>query len=368
MGAEDRGRPAHLRAELFDHARRFSFVQVMRLLRRHYLSGSAAEIGVPVEERSVDAFWRRALKVRPDLSLTFPGTDVVEVERPDPTDAAHDPTRFRVTAAFLGLYGVSSPLPTFYTEDLMDEAREDQTVSRDFLDIVNGPLYPLLFHCWRKYRLGIAIAEEESSRDLDRLFCLIGLGDPGLRDRIERPETLIRYAGLLTQAPRSALGLERFLGDAMEAPGLTVLPAIPRRAVLPADQRTALGADRRRLGRNCFLGRRIADRMGKIRIRVASVSAAEFRSWLPDKSRFGRMRTLVEIYLDQPLEWELELVLSDGEAATTRPGDADWGRLGWNTWLFSNDSPKGAVGARFRPGRPPRGATATGVEDRGMDT
>lgn len=368
MGTEDRGRAAHLRAELLGRARRFSFVQVIRLLRRHYLTGSAAEIGVPAGERSVEAFWRGALQVRPELSLTFPGTDVVEVDRPEPADGECGAARFRVTAAFLGLYGVSSPLPTFYTEDLMDEAREDRSVSRDFLDVVNGPLYPLVFHCWRKYRLGIAIAEEESSRDLDRLFCLIGLGDPGFRDRIDRPETLIRYAGLLTQAPRSALGLERFLGDAMETPGLTVLPGIPRRAVLPADQRTVLGADRQRLGRNCFLGRRIADRMGKIRIRIAPVSAAEFQTWLPDGDRFGRMRTLVAIYLDQPLEWELEVVLADGEAATARPGDSDRGRLGWNTWLFSNDFPKAGAGARFHPGPPPRGATATGSEDREFDS
>lgn len=361
MGAEDRRHAAYLRAELLDHARRFSFIQVMRLLRRYYMSGSTAEIGVPAEERSAEAFWRHALKVRPDLSLAFPPSDVVGVERPDPTAEDVSPTRFRVTAAFLGLYGASSPLPTFYTEDLMEEAGEDRSVSRDFLDIVNGPLYLLVFQCWRKYRLGITIAEEESSRDLDRLFCLIGLGDPGLRDRIDRPETLIRYAGLLTQAPRSAVGLERFLGDAMETPGLTVIPAIPRRALLPVDQRTALGTERQRLGRNCFLGRRIADRMGKIRIRVASVTEAEFRTWLPDGLRFGRMRTLVAIYLDQPLEWELEVVLADGEAATTRPGDSDWGRLGWNTWLFSNDFPKAAVGARFHPGR--RGTTPIGSED-----
>jgi type VI secretion system protein ImpH len=147
-----------------------------------------------------------------------------------------------------------------------------------------------------------------------------------------------------------------------------VLPGIPRRAVLPVDQRTVLGADRQRLGRNCFLGRRIADRMGKIRIRIAPVSAAEFQTWLPDGPRFGRIRTLVAIYLDQPLEWELEVVLADGEAATTRPGDSDRGRLGWNTWLFSNDSPKAGAGARFHPGPPPRGATATGSEYREFDS
>jgi len=40
-------------------------------------------------------------------------------------EVERDGHRFLITATFLGLYGVSSPLPTFYTEDLMDEASQD---------------------------------------------------------------------------------------------------------------------------------------------------------------------------------------------------------------------------------------------------
>ncbi len=42
--------------------------------------------------------------------------------------------RFEVQVNFLGLYGTSSPLPVFYTEDLIDEASDDESVAREFIE------------------------------------------------------------------------------------------------------------------------------------------------------------------------------------------------------------------------------------------
>ena len=105
--------------ELVEHGHEFSFVQVMRLARRYLDSDGEAGIpGIP---------WQERVRIRPELSLAFPAADVAKVER--------DGDNLRVTATFLGLYGPSSPLPTFYTEDLMEESSNDESVFRDFLDI-----------------------------------------------------------------------------------------------------------------------------------------------------------------------------------------------------------------------------------------
>lgn len=336
--------------EFLRNGRRFSFIQAARLLKAYTASESAEDPEVEAEAgRSAEDFWRHTLRVRPNLDLHFPGTDITAVDRVSDPETGEAP-RYRITATFLGLYGVSSPLPTFYTEDLMDEAREDSSVIRDFMDIVNGPLYPLLFMCWSKYRLGIRVAEEKSSRDLERLFCLAGMGDSAARDRVDAPYSLIRYAGLLTQSPRSALGLERLLSDALGEARLEVIPGIPRKAVIPEDQRLFLvaGITEKRLGRNSFLGRRIKDRMGKFRVRISPVDADDFQAWLPDTPRFEKLRSLIRVYLDQPLAWELEVILAEGEVSAARPGKSAWGRLGWNTWLFAKERPEGGAGVVFR--------------------
>ncbi|MFP4349776.1 MAG: type VI secretion system baseplate subunit TssG [Thermodesulfobacteriota bacterium] len=336
--------------DLLKRSRRYSFVQAVRLLRV-FSASKSTEDTEGGGGRSAEDFWRNTLRVRPELSLHFPGADIAAVDRitAENGDVAGGP-QFRITATFLGLYGVSSPLPAFYTEDLMDEAREDSSVIRDFMDIVNGPLYPLLFMSWSKYRMALRVVEEKSSADLERLYCLAGMGDAAIRDRVDAPYPLIRYAGLLTQSPRSALGLERLLSDAFEEPKLKVIPGIPRKAVIPEDQRLHLvaGKTEKRLGRNSFLGRRIRDRMGKFRVRISTLQAEGFQAWLPDTPRFDKLRSLIRVYLDQPLSWELEVVLAEGEVSTARPGRADWGRLGWNTWLFAKDRPEGKAGVVFR--------------------
>ncbi len=154
--------------ELLERGQEFSFVQVMRLARRHLdPEGEAGIPGIP---------WQERVRIRPELSLAFPAADVAKVER--------DGDNQKITATFLGLYGPASPLPAFFTEDLMDEASGDESVFRDFLDIIHQRLYHLYFECWSKYRLLIRIVEENNPIDRERLLCLIGLGERELSERI----------------------------------------------------------------------------------------------------------------------------------------------------------------------------------------
>src|SRR5919108_3991821 len=111
-----------------------------------------------------------AVRVRPELSLAFPAADIAGIEKRG--------EGYLVTARFLGLYGPASPLPTFYTEELLDEAAADACATREFLDIVNHRLYNLFFACAAKYRLFYQVAEGERREGIERLFCLAGPGGP----------------------------------------------------------------------------------------------------------------------------------------------------------------------------------------------
>lgn len=184
--------------DLLSHGHEFSFSQIMRVARLHLGTGGAQELP---EIRWQDRVW-----VRPELSLTFPASDVARVERAGAAGAD-----LLVTTTFLGLYGSSSPLPTHYTEELLDESAADSTVSREFLDLLHQRLYQLYFQCWSKYRLFIRVAEEKNPQDLERLYCLIGLGEKELRDSVPDAGSLLRYAGLFSQSPRSADGLKTLL-------------------------------------------------------------------------------------------------------------------------------------------------------------
>lgn len=336
MADQDRGYAAALKDVVVRDGRRFSFVQIVRLLRL-ILSLEA--------ENGADKFsQRKAIRVRPALNLSFPGTDIVSVKE----SQAEGPFRFLVTATFLGLYGSCSPLPTFYTEDLLAEAAEDMSVGRDFLDIINAPLYPLHFQCWSKYRLGIKVLEEGDPRGRERLFCLLGLGHEKIRQQIDGAYDLIRYIGLFTQRPRSALGLETLLSDALEMQRLKVVPCIQQKRAIPEDQRCRLGVCGNQMGEDIYLGRRIKDRMGKFRVSIGPLPGKAFNDLLPDAAWFRKLCNLIRAYLDQPLEWDLEVIIPRKEVRTTCLGGSTWSRLGWNTWIFSKAHHAQLVKTRLR--------------------
>ena len=336
MAGPDRKSALDLKLDLLKQGHGFSFVQALRLLRR---CGGAGEEEPAGHGKGAE----RHPRIRPDLSLGFPASDVTRIEE---TPGASD--GYRVTVSFLGLYGASSPLPTFYTEDLIDEQLADSTTTRDFLDIFHQQLYLLLFRSWAKYRQFVTIVEEASPEDLDKLFCLMGLGEPELRRITGGPYGLLRYIGLFSQHPRSAAGLEGLLRDAIGGPPVELVPCLLRKARIPPDQRAVLGESGRRLGEDCFLGDEIDDRTGKFRLRIGPLDADRFDSLLPGRQAHHRIAAMVGLYLTDPLEYDIELVLAGGEARTMCLGAPRWSALGLDTWSFSGDMGSEA-GVTFPP-------------------
>ena len=75
-----------------------------------------------------DAFIQGNVYVRPWLSLAFPPSELLECEERETTP------RFSLTATGFGLYSTMGPLPTFYTEELLDRMIEmgaDSITSND---------------------------------------------------------------------------------------------------------------------------------------------------------------------------------------------------------------------------------------------
>jgi len=332
VATQDRRQALVIKDDLLKNSNRFSFIQAVRLLRHL----------IPKDDLKEDVTGQ-SIKVRPKLSLDFPGTDIDTIE-----EISETPPLFLLTVTFLGLYGVSSPLPTFYTEDLMDETSQDVSVTRDFLDIINAPFYRLFYQCWSKYRQYIKIIDDQDPVYLERLFCFLGLGIEKHRQGIPNTQALIPHIGLFTQFPRSALGLQTLLADMLKEPRMEIIQCIPRKAKIPEDQRLLIGISGNRVGINSYLGRQIDDRMGAFRIRVGPVDADAFHGFLPDTRKFHVMAQLVRLYLDSPMRWECELILRAEEVKTVCLGEPRWSRLGWDTWVLSEKSSHSDISVRFQ--------------------
>ena len=110
MDAPSGHTPADLTTLLRERARHMTLGQALRLLERAHADAGDSQ----------PPFARNVL-VRPHLSLAFPAADITDVQAPDAPDSP--PPAWRLTTTLLGLYGTMGPLPTFYTEELLDEAR-----------------------------------------------------------------------------------------------------------------------------------------------------------------------------------------------------------------------------------------------------
>ncbi|WP_027722039.1 type VI secretion system baseplate subunit TssG [Maridesulfovibrio zosterae] len=322
MECDDRRSPASIIGNLLENPAEFSFFQAIRLLRLH----SKACTGKELEE-----FFSDHLRVRPQLSLGFPATDLTDIEETEREDG----DRYRLETTFMGLYGASSPLPVFYTEELLTEASDDKTVTRDFIDIINNDVYIQFFRAWSRSRLMLKVLDEEDWAWMERLNCLLGFGHREYLDYVPEECRQHRHIGLFSQYPRSALGLKTLLKDSLKHDDVRVEQCVLRKVKLPEDQRFSLGLSSNVLGECTWIGEEVEDRTSKCAIVIRELGATSFHRMLPGDGDGDKLDNLVRGYLVEPFMYDLVLEMRPGEANTAILGGEQWSSLGCDTWTFS---------------------------------
>lgn len=294
--------------DLLANANRYAFFQAMRVLRQRFPDEQAL---------------RDHVRVHPALSLAFPDTDIENI-------TLDESGRFHIEATFFGLYGVTSPLPTFYTEDLIQEFMEGHSAMRDFMDIIHASLYPLLYRAWEKYRIWLVVGEQNNAQRLQQLYATIGIADAPQWEDDAR--AMLPFAGNLSAFPRSALGLQGLLQGLLGGVAVRVDPCMTRVISIPAEARTRLGMRASVLGEDTLVGEQVRDCAGNVDIVVGPLSADEFHQLLPGAALHDRVRRVVAWYLPTPLRCELHLRLDAPKRQCARLNQG-WHSLGRNTWL-----------------------------------
>ena len=313
MGTNSWQQKIDIKKQLFEKSTKYSFVQAMRLLELLY--------------RDKDKLNKKKIRVRPRLSLDFPSSDIVEIKEVDEF--------IKMTVTFMGLYGESSPLPTFYTESLLEEELQDASVMREFIDIFNMPIYQAYFEVWKKNRLGVRLNEFNGSRVLELLHTFSGMPKEHLRVKHKDSYSLLKYAGLNMQYPRSAEALRILISDIVEHENIEIIQCVEDMVRIPKSQHCSLGVKNSNLDDNLHLGEKIKDRMGKFSIVIRDLDMRSFNLLLPGSQKFKSLRKAVTLYLTQPLNWDLQLTLKEGAYKQVALGDSE-SKLGLNTWLTNS--------------------------------
>ena len=336
MAAQNR----HSVSGLIDRARaepyRFSFFQLVRLLRLHYShQGRLDPESRPHED---------PLRFRTKLSLDFPASEVSDLWFESPKRLSpHGQPLTDIQVTFLGLVGPSGVLPRPYTETLIDRhiaLRDD--AAHAFLDLFSHRITALFYEAWQKYRFHIE-HERKGQADFQRqLLALVGLTEHTRRyvDDVDAPESdgerlpghmFSYFAGLLTQKPRNRLNLEALLGFSFGVP-CAVKPFSGRWLHLPVAEQTRLGRRNAALGRSAVTGARVWDYQSCVRVVLAPLGLDDFLRFVPGKADYQRLISVIRFYLGAELDFEIELGLRAEDVPPGRLGADNGvalGRLGW---------------------------------------
>jgi type VI secretion system protein ImpH len=271
-------------------------------------------------------------QANPDLG--FPCSDIHSVEY----FREHGALRARMRLNFLSLSGAGSPLPAFYAEQALGDSGANLT-TRMFLDLLNHRLHRLVMPVWRKYRYRASFQQGAVDPFSQRLFALLGLGGPQIRQAPDiNWKRLLPYLGLLSLRAHSAALIESVLRYYFSHPQFGIEQWLPRSVKIPIDQRNQLGGVNSRLSQDLVLGAQARDRAGKFRIHVRELSWARFHQFLPTGAGYQSLCALVRFSLRDPLSYDIRLVLRQDEIRDLHVCAQSECRLGWTSWLGREQS------------------------------
>ena len=304
--------------ELEKNAPRYSIFQAI------YIAEKISKKLYP--KREEEKFEQKGLKFRPHEMYVYPPTDIREFS------FVNNELRFVIN--FMGLYGVNSPLPRCYHDQVaMQQAVHGpgSVPLQNFLDIFNNRFYWLYYNAWKKYRLFLDMGENFQSKNTQRLFAFNGVGPhlESLQSKVS-PFKLLQLSGILSLRIRNKAGLRIMLKEFFAGCEIIIKEFVPNQVKL--SELPQLGENGMMLGRNSVLGKSVTDYLSKICIQIGPLRFDEYLKFLPGGGQSLLLKELVEIYLNDNIEFDVEFIVDTEDMESLKWGDTRL-RLGQSIWL-----------------------------------
>jgi type VI secretion system protein ImpH len=272
------------------NSHRIEFFQLIRLYL-HFLRLKAKENGVLEKDiPSWEVLLSESLRIRPSLSLGFPEHEVSAV-RFDEQD------RLEVETTFFGLYGVTSPLPYFYSEELIANNQYSIHLARGFLDMFHYRAYQLLIRAMTRHRYITGLQLGKDERQLNRFLNLIGIDGKALKKHLDQWPKLLHLAPIFNMKQHSAAGLQHLIQAIVGSGNVTVNPNYSHRVKVPQSQQLHLGNKNHQLGKEAILGASVLDRRYMVEVVLENQGAGAIDDILPGGEKHGLLKQALDLYL-----------------------------------------------------------------------
>lgn len=322
MAAEERA-PLPDLTDFTERARRYSFFRLAYLLERVYHDAPPlGQLGPADKER---------IRFRTDASLAFPSSDVTEVV---PNKGEDGTTRARVTATFLGLYGTSSPLPNYFSEEIaQSEYQGKQQPIREFLDMLHHRLYSLVYRAWTKYRFGVAYRKGGDDAFTRRMFCASGIDGFGAHQPPIERFLMLKYAPLLAMKTRSARGLTMALNELFGQIGIRVEQFVGAWILIEQPYRNKIGQANSELGVSLTIGKYVFDASSRYKVVLGPLNYDDYLAFLPGGYKRPLLRGVCAVFTRGMYDVMLELHVKPDAAPIFQLGSPRASTIMRTAWL-----------------------------------
>lgn len=284
-----------------------------------------------------------AVRLGQEAELAFPSSTIAAFEAP----AEKRPGR--LTNRFFGVFGPNGPLPlhiTEYARDRQRNWRDDTLVA--FANMFHHRMTSLLYRAWAAGEPAPSFDRPGDDPFAEKVAAIAGLRGRALEDRDAMPDLAkLHFAARLVQGAKNAEGLLAIVSAFFRAPA-AIESFVGAWLQLESQDRWSLGTSA--LGRGTSLGARVWSRQAKFRIRIGPVGLDDYRRLLPGGQSLKRLAAIVQNYIGDTLEWEVNLVLKADEVPATQLGKE--GSLGWTAWIGRRPEGDAAELHLLPPARP----------------
>jgi type VI secretion system protein ImpH len=320
MAGQEREHHIALTQLLAKEGKTFSFFQAVQLL--HRLAPNAVPVGEVGPARS------ESIRFVHDTSLIFHPSDIMDIRMRVIRDGV---PYVEVTSAFLGLLGSTSPLATFFTEDVLFS--DEDLALRRFYDIFHHRLVSLLYRAWKKYRFWAGSRIDGLDPFTRRAVSFVGVDFRAMPKEGLPAQHLLAMAPLLAARSRSGRSLRMILERVMPDTNIEITNFISRRVLLSDDQLAKLGQQNATLGESLTIGRAVTDRSGRFRVGIGPVGEEMFEALMPGGAAFATLRQIIDQFSRGILEPEVEVKLDESKTIRFQLGAKLGASLGVTTVL-----------------------------------
>ena len=303
--------------DLYSKPYEFELSQALKVFE--YLFPDSPEMGEP------KSIGQEKIIFKSRISMSTPSSDIYKT---------YDVPSGNVVMVvnLMGIAGIQGPLPTPYSEWILDRVSKKDNAFADFLDIFNHRLITLKTKISKHYVPTLSKKLPPDTELGNTILSLTGLEN--YQESIQvKPRNMLKYAGLMWHNACSAAGFKSLISDYFQVK-TSIYQLEGRWVYLQAEDQTLLGQQNTVLGLNSSIGTKFWSGDTLFKLTLGSMNGFMFRQFLKTGKAYNELINIAKEYLPQGQKFYMNLVIDKDDVTPTKLDGKS--ALGWTSWAISN--------------------------------